>query len=87
MKILLQYGLYLVVFLSALQVVIARHETRRLFVELQIFERMRDELNEEWGKLQLEHSTWAINGRIEKFSRTKLRMKKPEQNLVILLTK
>ena len=51
MKILLQYGLYLVVFLSALQVVIARHETRRLFVELQIFERMRDELNEEWGKL------------------------------------
>ena len=24
-----------------------------------------DELNEEWGKLQLEHSTWAINDRIE----------------------
>ena len=87
MKILLQYGFYVVIFLSSLQVVITRHETRRLFVELQMLERMRDELNEEWGKLQLEHSTWAINDRIENFARTKLRMKKPEQSLVILLTK
>ena len=87
MKILLQYGFYVVIFLSSLQVVIARHETRRLFVELQMLERMRDELNEEWGKLQLEHSTWAINDRVENFARTKLRMKKPEQSLVILLTK
>ncbi|MAS81104.1 MAG: cell division protein FtsL [Legionellales bacterium] len=87
MKILLQYGFYVVIFLSSLQVVITRHETRRLFVELQMLERMRDELNEEWGKLQLEHSTWAINDRVENFARTKLRMKKPEQSLVILLTK
>ena len=42
MKILLQYGFYIVIFLSALQVVIARHETRRLFVELQALERTRD---------------------------------------------
>ena len=87
MKILLQYGFYVVIFLSSLQVVITRHETRRLFVELQMLERMRDELNEEWGKLQLEHSTWAINDRVENFARTKLKMKKPEQSLVILLTK
>ena len=43
MKILLQYGFYVVIFLSSLQVVIARHETRRLFVELQMLEQMRDE--------------------------------------------
>ena len=87
MKILLQYGFYIVIFISALQVVIARHETRRLFVELQTLERTRDELNEEWGKLQLEQSTWAINDRIETFARTKLSMKIPERSSVVLLAK
>lgn len=87
MRILLQYGFYTVIFLSALQVVIARHETRRLFVELQALERARDELNEEWGKLQLEQSTWAINDRIETFARTKLSMKMPERSSVVLLAK
>lgn len=87
MKILLQFGFYLVIFLSALQVVIARHETRRLFVELQALERTRDQLNEEWGRLQLEQSTWAINDRIESFARTKLGMKMPERSSVVLLTK
>ncbi|GJM06042.1 MAG: cell division protein FtsL [marine bacterium B5-7] len=87
MKILLQYGFYLIIFISALQVVIARHETRRLFVELQALERTRDELNEEWGRLQLEQSTWAINDRIETFARTKLSMKMPERSSVVLLAK
>ncbi len=65
----------------------ARHETRRLFVELQTLERTRDELNEEWGRLQLEQSTWAINDRIEMFARTNLGMKMPERNSVVLLAK
>ena len=87
MKLLLQYGFFIAIFLSALQVVIARHETRRLFVELQTLERTRDGLNEEWGRLQLEQSTWAINDRIEMFARTNLGMKMPEQNAVVLLAK
>ena len=87
MKLLLHYGLYVVIFLSALQVVIARHEARSLFVELQALERTRDELNEEWGRLQLEQSTWATNDRIESFARTKLAMKMPERSSVVLLAK
>ena len=87
MKLLMQYGLYLAIFLSALQVVIARHETRRLFVELQALEKTRDELNEEWGRLQLEQSTWAINDRVESVARTKLDMKMPERNSVVLLAR
>jgi cell division protein FtsL len=87
MKALLHYGLYVAIFLSALQVVIARHETRGLFVELQKLERTGDELNEEWGRLQLEQSTWAINDRIETFARTKLDMKIPEHSSVVLLAK
>ena len=53
------------VFFSAVQVVIARHETRKLFVEIQAQEKQRDNLNEEWGRLQLEQSTWATDARIE----------------------
>lgn len=87
MKLLLQACLYLAIFVSALQVVIARHETRRLFVELQGMERTRDELKEEWGRLQLEQSTWAINDRIESVARTQLDMKMPEQSSVVLLAK
>jgi len=87
MKILMHCGLYIAILLSALQVVIARHETRRLFVELQALERTQDELNEEWGRLQLEQSTWAINDRIEIFARTKLSMKMPERSSVVLLAK
>lgn len=87
MKLLMQYGLYAVIFISALQIVIARHEARRLFVELQVLEKTRDELNEEWGRLQLEQSTWAINDRVESFARTKLGMKMPERSSVVLLAR
>lgn len=87
MKLLLQTALYLAIFVSALQVVIARHETRRLFVDLQAMERTRDELKEEWGRLQLEQSTWAINDRIENVARSQLDMKMPEQSSVVLLAK
>lgn len=87
MRLLIQYGLYVAIFVSALQVVITRHETRRLFVELQAMERTHDELKEEWGRLQLEQSTWAINDRIESVARTKLGMKMPEQSSVVLLAK
>ena len=87
MKLLLQTSLYLAIFITALQVVIARHETRRLFVELQQMERTRDELKEEWGRLQLEQSTWAINDRVESVARTQLDMKMPEKSSVVLLAK
>ena len=87
MKYLMHYGLYVVIFLSALQVVIARHDARRLFVELQKYEKERDELNEEWGRLQLEQSTWAVNDRIEAVARTKLNMKMPERSSVVVLAK
>ncbi len=75
------------VFLSAVEVVIARHETRKLFVEIQTLERDRDNLNEEWGRLQLEQSTWATDARIESVSKTELHMIEPETSAVMLISK
>jgi len=74
------------VFLSAVEVVIARHETRKLFVEIQTLERDRDNLNEEWGRLQLEQST-ATDARIESVSKTELHMIEPETRAVMLISK
>ena len=87
MKYILLILLGSVVFYSAVEVVIARHDTRKLFVEIQMLEKDRDNLNEEWGRLQLEQSTWATNARIESVSKTELHMIEPETRSVMLISK
>lgn len=62
---------------SAVGVVYARHESRRLFVELSALEEARDELNIDFGRLQLEQATWADANRIEKIARGELGMDFP----------
>ena len=39
---------------------------------------MRDDLDIEWGQLQLEQSTWATHGRVERVARDELRMIIPQ---------
>lgn len=62
---------------SAVGVVYARHESRRLFVQLSVLETARDELNIDFGRLQLEQATWADTNRIEKIARGDLGMDFP----------
>lgn len=59
---------------SAIGVVSARQESRRLFVALNALETVRDELNVEFGRLQLEQATWAEPQRIERLAREELGM-------------
>lgn len=87
MKTVLLILLGITVFFSAVMVVIARHDTRKLFVEIQSLEKDRDDLNEEWGRLQLEQSTWATDARIESVSKTELHMIEPETRSVYLISK
>lgn len=82
---LLMLMLSALVFTSALAVVYAQHESRKLFVELQGLQGARDELNVEWGRLQLEQSTWATHGRIEAIAREKLNMMIPPPAAVVLV--
>jgi len=74
-----------VIFFSAIQVVLHQHEARKVFVEVQGLERERDRLNEEWGRLQLEQSTWATDARVEEVARTRLHMLEPEASAVVLV--
>ncbi len=73
------------VFVSAVEVVFARHQTRKLFVEIQDLEKERNMLDEEWGRLQLEQSTWATDDRVESLARDELKMKTPEMKEIILI--
>jgi len=54
----------LLVLSSAVSVVYSRHESRKLFVALQEMQEQRDDMNVEWGKLQIEQSTWATHSRV-----------------------
>jgi cell division protein FtsL len=69
---------------SAVGVVYARHESRKLFVSLQQFERERDDLNIEWGRLQLEQGAWSSHGRIERLAREKLEMRMPDASSMVI---
>ena len=73
------------VVVSALGVVYAKHQSRKLFVELNTLEKERDRLNIEWGQLQLELNTWAAHGRIENKARKNLGMTGIEHDKVIFV--
>jgi cell division protein FtsL len=65
------------IFISALQVVAARAETRRLFIQLQDLRKQHDDVDREWSQLLLEQETWSTDNRIEELARAKLKMVTP----------
>ena len=68
----------LVCVVSAMALVYTKHEARKLFVELEGLSDERDELNIEWGQLQIEQSTWATHARIETLATGDLKLSRPE---------
>ena len=77
--------LAMVVLASSLGVVYAKHQSRKLFVELDILKKERDEMNVERGRLQLEQSTLATHGRIETTAKKRLQMVTPEYDKVLIV--
>jgi cell division protein FtsL len=70
---------------SAIGVVWTRHESRVLFVNLTSLQNQRDELNIEYGKLELEQATYAEPRRIDDEARQKLGMVDPRPQDIRLL--
>ncbi len=63
--------------LSAIALIYTKHESRKLFVELETLTHQRDDLNIEWGQLQIEQSTWATHARIEQVATDDLSLVRP----------
>ena len=70
---------------SAIAVVYARHEHRQLFVAFKRLERERDELNIDFGRLQLEQATWAEANRIDQVARNRLGMAFPSADETVVV--
>ena len=70
---------------SAIAVVYARHEHRQLFVDFKRLERERDELNIDFGRLQLEQATWAESNRIDQVARNRLGMAFPSADETVVV--
>jgi cell division protein FtsL len=66
-----------VLVVCALSLVTSRHQSRRLFVELERAQEEGRGYETEFGQLQLEQSTWGMPARIEKVAREQLRMQLP----------
>jgi cell division protein FtsL len=62
---------------SAAGAVYLKHRSRELFVELERLDTRRDNLDIEWGQLQLEQSAWSTHAFVERVASAKLRMAMP----------
>ncbi len=69
--------LWVAVLLSSLGVVYGKQEARNRFNDLQKLIAQRDDLDIEWGQLQLEQSTWATQSRVERVAMEELDMRTP----------
>lgn len=72
-------------FASAVELVLNRHASRKLFVELQALRDAQQQLDQEWGQLLLEQATWATHARIETAAREQLGMTTPAPDQVVEL--
>jgi cell division protein FtsL len=62
---------------SAAGAIYSKHRARELFVELERLNARRDNLEIEWGQLQLEQSAWSTHAFVENVAATKLKMAMP----------
>ncbi len=77
--------LFTLVLASAILLIYSKHQSRKLFVELQQLRYEVDALNTEWSQLQLEQSAWSGHGRIERIARNRLSMIMPEPDSVVFV--
>ena len=62
---------------SAAGAVYCKHRARQMFVELEALNARRDNLEIEWGQLQLEQSAWSTHAFVERVASAKLHMAMP----------
>lgn len=74
--------LLIVVMLLALSLVTSQHQARKTLQLLQQEKEHAQQMEVEWGQLQLEQSTWAAPARIEKIAAQHLQMQRPKSGEV-----
>ncbi len=70
---------------SAAAATYTKYRARELFVELERLNRGRDELDAEWGRLQLEQSAWSTYAFVERVASERLHMNIPDSRDIEIL--
>ena len=70
---------------SAAGAIYSKYRARELFVELERLSSSRDELDAEWGRLQLEQSAWSTYGFVERVASERLHMSIPDSRDIEIL--
>ena len=73
-------GLAVAVLATSLSIIDASHQCRLHYARLQALETEQWQMQEHWGRLLLEQSTWAAHHRVERLARKRLGMRLPEAN-------
>ena len=69
--------LWLAVLASSAGAIYCEHRARELFIQLEALNARRDNLQIEWGQLQLEQSAWSSHAFVERVASTRLHMAMP----------
>ena len=70
---------------SAVWIVLTEHRSRQLFIQLEERNREQDELQIDWGRLQIEQSTLATHPRIEALARDRLHLTVPDDEQLVVV--
>lgn len=76
--VLLNLGLVLAVVSTSVSIIGASHDCRQAYARLQALQTGQWNMQEQWGKLLLEQSTWAAHHRVEQLARRELDMRLPK---------
>jgi cell division protein FtsL len=70
---------------SGIWIVDVEHRSRQLFIKAESLNRELDELQIEWGQLQIEQSTYGTHSRVEALARQRLRLTEPSDNQLVVV--
>jgi cell division protein FtsL len=71
----------------AIGLVTSQHKARKLFSDLERGQNRARELDIDYGRLQLEASTWGLHQRVEKIAAGTLGMRTPDPRRVRIISK
>ena len=77
--------LFVAVIFVAIKTVVHRHESRSLFMQLQVLEKERDKLSAQWSRLKLEQGTMLNQVRVEQNARWELGMQMPKTSEIKMI--
>ena len=78
--------LWCAVLISSAGAIYSKYRARELFVALERLNTRRDELDAEWGRLQLEQSAWSAYAFVERVASERLHMSIPDSRDIEIIS-